>query len=109
MTYGHLRADCLYTWISSGPNARCRVWKAFTFTFLPITYIVQDLISLQARLILVITVHNDTSLSALTLLVRWQEGHPACKKLSGGMLAQEVSRVRFVKFLVPGLDSEVED
>jgi len=24
--------------------------------------------------------------SALTLLVRWQEGHPACKKLSGGVL-----------------------
>ena len=25
--------------------------------------------------------------SALTLLVGWQEGHPVCKKLSGGMLA----------------------
>jgi len=25
--------------------------------------------------------------SALTLLVRWQEGHTACKKLSGGVLA----------------------
>jgi len=24
---------------------------------------------------------------ALTLLVGWQEGHPACKKLSVGMLA----------------------
>ena len=23
--YGYLRADCLYTWISSGPNARYRV------------------------------------------------------------------------------------
>jgi len=30
---GHLQADCLYTGISSGPNARCRVWEAFTFTF----------------------------------------------------------------------------
>jgi len=25
--------------------------------------------------------------SALTLLVGWQEGHPACEKLSGGVLA----------------------
>ena len=25
--------------------------------------------------------------SALTLLVGWQEGHPVCKKLSGGVLA----------------------
>jgi len=25
--------------------------------------------------------------SALTLLVGWQEGHPACKKLTGGVLA----------------------
>jgi len=25
--------------------------------------------------------------SALTLLVGWQEGHPACKKLSGVVLA----------------------
>ena len=28
-----------------------------------------------------------TSISALTLLVGWKEGHLACKKLSGGMLA----------------------
>jgi len=33
MTYDHLQADCLYTGISSGPNARYRVWEAFTFTF----------------------------------------------------------------------------
>ena len=33
MTYGHLQADCLYTRISSGPNARYRVWEAFAFTF----------------------------------------------------------------------------
>ena len=29
----------------------------------------------------------DNAFSALTLLVGWQEGHPACKKLSGGVLA----------------------
>jgi len=34
MTYGHLQADCLYTGISSGPNARYRVWEAFTFLLL---------------------------------------------------------------------------
>jgi len=33
MTYGHLQADCLYTRINSGPNARYRVWETFTFTF----------------------------------------------------------------------------
>ena len=27
-----------------------------------------------------------SAFSALTLLVGWQEGHPACKKLSGGVL-----------------------
>jgi len=30
---------------------------------------------------------RNSAFSALTLLVGWQEGHPACKKLSGGMLA----------------------
>jgi len=28
-----------------------------------------------------------SAFSALTLLVGWQEGHPACKKQSGGVLA----------------------
>jgi len=32
--------------------------------------------------------------SALTLLVVQQEGHPACKKLSGGVLAWYQSGVR---------------
>ena len=30
---------------------------------------------------------SDIAFSALTLLVGWQEGHPACKKTSGGVLA----------------------
>ena len=29
----------------------------------------------------------DSAFSALTLLAGWQEGNPACKKLSGGVLA----------------------
>jgi len=31
--------------------------------------------------------YSISAFNALTLLVGWQEGHPACKKLSGGMLA----------------------
>jgi len=34
MTYGHLRADCLYTGISSGPNARYRVWESLYLFYL---------------------------------------------------------------------------
>jgi len=37
------------------------------------------------KMITMIILHN-TAFSALTLLVGWQEGHPACKKLSGGVL-----------------------
>ena len=33
-TSRHLRADCLYTGISFGPNARWRVWENFTFLLL---------------------------------------------------------------------------
>ena len=39
MTYGHLQADSLYTGISSGPNARYRVWEAFAFA-LPSLFII---------------------------------------------------------------------
>jgi len=35
----------------------------------------------------VILVEKASAFSALTLLVGWQEGHPACKKLSGRVLA----------------------
>ena len=34
-----------------------------------------------------IDIHCHTAFSALTLLVGRQEGHLACKKLSGGVLA----------------------
>jgi len=36
---------------------------------------------------LCIVVFSFGAFSALTLLVGWQEGHPACKKPSGGVLA----------------------
>jgi len=35
----------------------------------------------------VLSMYMVTAFSALTLLVGQQEGHPACKKLSGGVLA----------------------
>jgi len=36
----------------------------------------------------------QVAFSALTLLVGWQEGHPVCKKLSGGVLAGYLSGAR---------------
>jgi len=37
-----------------------------------------------------------TAFSALTLLAGWQEGHPACKKLSSGVLAWYLSFERLI-------------
>ena len=37
---------------------------------------------------------GDSAFSALTLLVGWQEGHPACKKLSGGCWCGYLSGAR---------------
>jgi len=45
-----------------------------------------NLIKLHLLLILLI-LDLVKALSALTLLVGWQEEHQACKKLSGGVLA----------------------
>jgi len=36
---------------------------------------------------LIMPVTGIIAFSALTLLVGWQEGHAACKKLGGGVLA----------------------
>jgi len=36
MTYGHLQADCLYTGISSGPNARYRVRESLLPFYAPV-------------------------------------------------------------------------
>jgi len=44
-----------------------------------------DLVFLFINFLLFI--HNQIAISALMLLVGWQEGHLACKKLSGEVLA----------------------
>ena len=41
--------------------------------------------SLNSTVILDVSIY--LAFSALTLLVEWQEGHPTCEKLSGGVLA----------------------
>ena len=46
-----------------------------------------NLVQVQARLYMTHSGWCADAFSALTLLVGWQEGHPACKKQSGGVLA----------------------
>ena len=36
--------------------------------------------------LILLIIRQNCAFSALTLLVGWQEGHPACKTLSGGVL-----------------------
>ena len=48
----------------------------------------QDLLAHQLIILILFRYcYTFSAFSALTLLVGWQEGHPACKKLSGGVLA----------------------
>jgi len=44
MTYGHLRADCLYIRISSGPNAWYQVWESLYLYLYGLTYILTYLL-----------------------------------------------------------------
>ena len=44
-------AGCLYTGISSGPNARYRVWEAFTFFILCFTLRLFDIVKQSRRLL----------------------------------------------------------
>jgi len=48
--------------------------------------IISDVIFAR-QVVFLYTVHSASAFSALMLLVGRQEGHPACKKLGGGVLA----------------------
>ena len=50
-------------------------WCHFVYAWLPCVFFIQPFEAAKG------------TFSALTLLVGWQEGHRACKKLSGGVLA----------------------
>jgi len=64
----------------------------FTFLVLPfwcwLTRAISDIIQEGRKMVVCVCVSSVTfAFSALTLLAGWQKGHPACKKLSGGMMA----------------------
>jgi len=61
----HLRAHGLDREMCTPPTLCCGIWAIYLFC---------------------LAYAAGSAFSALTLLVGWQEGHPACKKLSGGML-----------------------
>ena len=85
-------ADCsslklLYLHISGGIFLWQSLGSCPTFLRIIVLFLVTiNLIKLHLLLILLI-LDLVKALSALTLLVGWQEGHQACKKLSGGVLA----------------------
>jgi len=61
----HLRAHGLDREMCTPPTLCCGIWAIYLFC---------------------LAYAANSAFSALTLFVGWQEGHPACKKLSGGML-----------------------
>ena len=82
--------DCLFT---LGRDACVRCWTSFQQP--PAIQTAQ----IHARILLLISTLYCVRLlmiafSALTLLVGRQEGHPACKKLTGGVLAWYLSGAR---------------
>ena len=71
-TRQHVRAKLKTSWISKSTRA---------------VFILIQASEVYTALKKQITIYNALDISALTLLFGWQEGHPACKKLSGGVLA----------------------
>ena len=67
-------------------------WRCFVVADLRVSH-VQNVLLCRCCVIFIIALYlshlsyHIYAFSALTLLVGWQEGHPACKKLSGGVLA----------------------
>ena len=76
-------AKCLFPTVNNTLLVEIRVYVQYlqSYTHTPATKHKSSLTQ-----IVFVTV-TDTAFSALTLLVGRQEGHPACKKLSGGLLA----------------------
>ena len=68
--------------------ARTRLYVVYDMRTYPSTVMPYLHYFAMLRICCTIGSYTDAfTFSALTLLVRRQEGHPACKKLSGGMLA----------------------
>ena len=75
-----------------GVDNNARLCWCLTQMFHPIRYITPQIPRtvyryFRAYPFLLFSVGSSVAFSALTLLVGWQEGHPACKKQSGGVLA----------------------
>jgi len=70
MTYGHLQADCLYTGISSGPNARYWVWEAFTFFLLSSRWKVLQITSRETDKFMSKDHDQQTDMTALNVIHR---------------------------------------
>ena len=78
------------TWAASPPIGRCHLHPPSPFHY----HSARKLTLIFTRDSIYAIARICHAFSALTLLVGRQEGHPACKKLSGGMLAW-LSGLRF--------------
>ena len=67
--------------------AHCHIFRIFQQSAHIAYFFLHKLAFLASILIFSVFLFESQAFSALTLLVGRQEGHPACKKLSGGVLA----------------------